>query len=667
LTKRDNNIPDLQALIRESATAYELAIAAHLGAERAARQHRSLKVKAIEAGRDAVNNWLEQEDDDRRTPVDMEAARVEMLMAAAEEVKRCAIVLRDRVALARERERGSAHVTAEVRLARFEEVQVPLVAMYLATAELRAALLRLAWAYADSEAWEPARRVLIHLRAEVSGVLQEEVEELLRLVYIKSASRERDKGDWEQARMLTEEAIAVVPADKTYIEMLRRIVLHEAQQLLPWDPSVARENVVACIETYGDDPRLSQFVLDATMRLADDALADGYFAYASEWLSSAVTYQDGRSRVHEWIRRHPAVGWLRGDATLLYEFGGHSKRIVDMTFTADGRQMISVDGTDAKTWTVVGTNAGSLSDTIPLPDTYAVSPAGLAVTQSGELRTASTAEFVAFISAHQGRRMAAHAFSRDGGLMAYSVREQSSFLETNRRGQPSEQDKVSAVLGSVHPETDSWSYQEALEAVEVGRARGNYPYMYPLKIRRMETVTITDVDSNAIPYYISLPEPTIRLSLAVSGDHRLIASFSSEGRVTVTDIESRATRFTFRTGLANTMHNPLIFSPGDDYLLLVVSSQWKSMAFIWELKSGREMVRQEIPGTIGSIDISPDQEIVALLGTEGTVRVFPLREPTAVSTVGTHGSVQHPRVKFSPDGTQLATCDDYAVRVWTLP
>ena len=205
--------------------------------------------------------------------------------------------------------------------------------------------------------------------------------------------------------------------------------------------------------------------------------------------------------------------------------------------------------------------------------------------------------------------------------------------------------------------------------MEVGRLSSrDSGYGYPLKIRRMEIVTITEVASNDILHYINLPEPSIGLSLAVSGDHRLIASFTSEGRVTVTDIELGATRFTFRPGPASNMHNPLVFSPGDDYLLLVKGeSPRQSIIFIWELKSGREMVRLQITGTIGSIDVSPDQAIVVLLDTNGTIRAFPLREPTAVYNVGAHGSVQHPCVKFSPDGTHLATCDDYSVRVWALP
>ena len=32
---------------------------------------------------------------------------------------------------------------------------------------------------------------------------------LLRSVFIEDASRERDQGNWEQARLLTEEALAV--------------------------------------------------------------------------------------------------------------------------------------------------------------------------------------------------------------------------------------------------------------------------------------------------------------------------------------------------------------------------------------------------------------------------------------------------------------------------
>lgn len=669
MTNRGNGIPDLQALIRQSANAYELAIAAHLRAERAARPVRAHKAKSIEAGEGVVSSWMEQEGDGREVPAQMEAARIEMLTAMADEVKRCAIVLLDRVALTHERERSIASVAAEVRRAVTEDTEVALAAVYLATVELHAALLRLARAYADSDAWESARRVLIPLHAEVSGVLQEEVEMLLRSVFIEDASRERDQGNWEQARLLTEEALAVTPADKIYIEMLRGTVLREARRLLPWDPATARANVLACIEAYGDDARLSQFVLDATIQLADDALADGYLAYASECLSAAATDPDGWSRVHEWIRRHPAVGWRRGDAALLYEFGGHSQRVIDMTFTANGHQILSIDGTDVKTWTVAGTDAGSLRDTIPLPGAYAVSPGGLTVTQNGELRTAQDAELVTFISTPQPGRIAALAFSRDGGLMAYSVREPSSFAEKMQREPPSDQLTVSAVLGLVHPDASSWRYQEALEAVEVGRAvTRNSVYGHPLKIRRMETVTVSGVASNGIFRYISLPEPSISLSLAVSGNHRLIASFTSEGTVTVTDIESGVTRFTFRPGPASHMHNPLVFSPGNDYLLLVKGeTARRSIVFIWEVKSGREMVKQAITGIIGAIDVSPDQAIVAVLDTDGTVRAFPLYEPTAVYDVGKHGSVQHPCVKFSPDGTQLATCDDYTVRVWALP
>ena len=466
---------------------------------------------------------------------------------------------------------------------------------------------------------------------------------LLRSVFIEDASRERDQGNWEQARLLTEEALAVTPADKIYIEMLRGTVLREARRLLPWDPATARANVLACIEAYGDDARLSQFVLDATIQLADDALADGYLAYASECLSAAATDPDGWSRVHEWIRRHPAVGWRRGDAALLYEFGGHSQRVIDMTFTANGHQILSIDGTDVKTWTVAGTDAGSLRDTIPLPGAYAVSPGGLTVTQNGELRTAQDAELVTFISTPQPGRIAALAFSRDGGLMAYSVREPSSFAEKMQREPPSDQLTVSAVLGLVHPDASSWRYQEALEAVEVGRAvTRNSVYGHPLKIRRMETVTVSGVASNGIFRYISLPEPSISLSLAVSGNHRLIASFTSEGTVTVTDIESGVTRFTFRPRPASHCTIRSIF-PGNDYLLLVKGeTARRSIVFIWEVKSGREMVKQAITGIIGAIDVSPDQAIVAVLDTDGTVRAFPLYEPTAVYDVGKHGSVQHP-------------------------
>lgn len=142
MTNRGNGIPDLQALILQSANAYELAIAAHLRAERAARPVRAHKAKSIEAGEGAVSSWMEQEGDGREVPAQMEAARIEMLTAMADEVKRCAIVLLDRVALAHERERSIASVASEMRRAVAEDTEVALAAVYLATVELHVALLR---------------------------------------------------------------------------------------------------------------------------------------------------------------------------------------------------------------------------------------------------------------------------------------------------------------------------------------------------------------------------------------------------------------------------------------------------------------------------------------------------------------------------------------------
>ena len=228
----------------------------------------------------------------------------------------------------------SDELTVQPHTATDEQAAAAFTAAATAAVDLHAALLKLATAHRESGDWERARGILIPLRATTDGALHDAATELLYATYLEQASAANAAAGWEKARQLIDSALELVPGGLTT------------------DPVLAAEFLQATGE--GVDAALAADRRDDAERL---------IGVARERLGA------DHPQVRRWTRR-PPLGWTGGQAACLQEFGGHSQPVQHAAFTADGEQLVSVDGSQLKRWRMPGTSGSGLLTTIVAPGAF---------------------------------------------------------------------------------------------------------------------------------------------------------------------------------------------------------------------------------------------------------------------------------------------------------
>lgn len=704
--KKDAGTASLRDIIQQAMTAYELAVIASARTERKAQHSYRQRLADIDTQERADHEAQDRIFKSQAGTAAAEATRVEALALLVEDLKKSAASLLELAALAHVRGFSAGPVEpVQAHAATDEETASAFTAAQVASVELRTAMLKLAEAYLDNCEWEQARRILTPLRTESGGAFLDEATTLLHASYLNEGASALASHNWEQARRQTEEALKLAPGNGAATRLLREISLQQARETLAGgDPHAARTEAIHWLEAHNNDADFQDVLLKATLRLADDAVAADRLADASKYLTSAVTYVGDPVPIRDWTRRDPMLAWMSGQASLLDEFGGHDQPVQALAFTSDGQSLISLDGVDAKAWSVSGTGHDRLPRTIPMPDAYGLTRnALLALNTAGELQSTQDGTRAGKIKINASGKISSLAFSANGILGAcatrravndYRFRSDSSGVSGFHAVAPEHRiyvpgssedriknDALAAQLSVCYMMRQSgnagkWTIEDAFSGeprnIDIRDSMGYIKSTeVEIEVNDICSYQVYELTSGRVLQDIKLKRSCLFLSLSLSSDGALVASLNPSGELIINDTDSGATRHTFEVRRSEGIHDMAGFSPSDDLIVVAQAHGWgrdsHSTLSAWEVATGRLAWSWETEGAVGAFAFSPNGRLIAALNTDGTIAAFDGKSQQAVSPIGFHGKAEFPSLAFSPDGSRLATSGDRTVKIWGLP
>ena len=397
----------------------------------------------------------------------------------------------------------------------------------------------------------------------------------------------------------------------------------------------------------------------------------------------ATASRDGTARLWEVASGQPVGEPLTG----------HTAAIWDLSFSPDGRLVAtaSVDGT-ARLWEVAsGQPVGEplTGHTAPLHG-VAFSPDGRLVATASDDGTARLWEVAS--GQPVGEPLTGHtdlvhgvAFSPDGGLVATASSDGTARLWEVASGQPVGEPLTGhtgvvfrvafspdgALLG-----TAGWDGTARLWDVDSGQPVGEPLAGHTDAIFGVafspdgallgtasfdRTARLWDVDSGQ-PVGEPLTGHTRPVNDVVfSPEGTELATVSNDGTARLWEV---ATRQPVGGVLADHTEpiSGVAFSP-DDMLLAVA----RGSVELWDIQ-GRKPVGDPFTEGINNVAVSPDGELLATAGIDGTARLWEVasRQPVGEPLTGHTGAIIE--VAFSPDGALLATAgiDDGTARLWEV-
>ena len=176
------------------------------------------------------------------------------------------------------------------------------------------------------------------------------------------------------------------------------------------------------------------------------------------------------------------------------------------------------------------------------------------------------------------------------------------------------------------------------------------------------TVWVWDAKSGKCLHWLRAHANMI-LEVNFSPDGATLASGSLDGTVRLWNPESGRCLKTL-SGYTNTIWS-LVYSPQDDVL---VSGGQDGMVRLWDLKHHRWLRELNQQGTVASVAVSPDGQMLAS-GTNHSETALSLWDLTHSQQLQSFMPITSPvrTVRFSPQGTWLASGnDDYTVSLWHI-
>jgi len=634
----------VRASIQQALSAYELAVATRLRAEREAAHAHGEHTRALTERERQATSDRQRDQQALHSVAAADASRIAVLAELAAQTADAAVRLLESSSLAHVRGVGDA-LTVQTHTATDEQAAAAFTAAATAAVDLHAALLKLATAHRESGDWERARGILIPLRSATAGPLHDAATELLYGTYLEQAAAANAAAGWEQARQLIDSALELVPGGLTT------------------DPVLAAEFLLATGQ--GVDAALAADRRDDAERLI--GVARGRLGA-------------DHPQVRRWTRR-PVLGWTGGQAACLQEFGGHSQPVKHAAFTADGEQLVSVDGSQLKRWRMPGTSGGGLLTTIAAPGASQLTGAArLAVTADGDLLSTDNGTVVSRIAGAAAGSVTSFASTRDGSAMAWAVREKDpsryvtlggsdgfTVVGSIGFGSASSADAPIATLFA----SGAIPRHVPLDAIRVGEARqGSHNMGRRAGLRLVDVVRMSSLTGEHGVVNVNPKALWLRLALSSAAD--FVAWLDPVGQVVITDIATRIVRHTFQSALSYGPDDTIAISPRDQ-LVVVTNARphsdnaWRSTVTAWEVATGRQVCSWEVGGVAGDIAISPDERLMGALNTAGVIGLYDIRAQSALRMVGYHGALESPCIAFSPDGSRLVTSGDRTIKVWGVP
>jgi WD40 repeat protein len=623
-------------MIQQAITAYELAVAtqARIASEAARNHKRRLKDLAAE---EAVDTGQRQDSHrERIATAEAEAERVATLSALATDLTESASALLDRAALAHVRGFGPGSTDVGPHIATDEQAAAAFTAAQLASVNVSGVLLKLAQEYLEGKDWARAQDVSACLPSGSAGPM-------------------------------VAEALAVN----------RAACLGEVREALSdGDPEAARSLAEAWLRAHRQDDEMAGLLLQAVTDLLVQAESSGDQRLVESEVTAVLQQHHADDQgLREVMRRHPQVAWRVGRGRILSELGTHRLPVRAVAFSADGRQLVSADETDVTTWDLgtVG-SAGSPVHTVALTGLRGLSPDGaLALGKDGILRRTSDGNQVRQIGA-----IAAHAFSSDSSLLAWTARDGNQWDYATMRGKmgSTEASRLYSLINEYYKPV----YQESPVEYKVeGAFPANQKAGYVSIARFIDSLRIAEIPSSQALRRVALDdEYCLFMDIDVSVGARKVGLLTPEGQVLVINLDSGVKIPLFKVNAAQSLLNCIAFSP-DGSLILVAqaftpatgarAADNRTAMTIWDISRGSVLWSWTTSRREGAIAFSPDGQLIATLAMDGTVSLFDVRAKQALPELGSggfHGALTSPCLAFSPDGSRLAASGYREVKVWGL-
>jgi WD40 repeat protein len=689
--KNDVSEASFRALIQQAIAAYERAAATSAKARRKAGRDHSQRLANLAAQEKAEAGQQEQMASGQQAVGSAEAERAEVIGSLADDLMESATRLLEHAALAYVRGFGPGSAgTLQPHTASDERVAAAFTTAQAASADLRSALLKLAEAHLDSRDWAQARKILNQLRSGPPGALAEEATDLLREVNLREIRQAIEGADPGQAVAQASAWLEAHQDDSDCRLLLlqatrkwREICILRAQEALAGgEPEKALKTAITWLGDHKEDSGFQDLLLQATFDLADAALAadDPDGALTSVALAGQRVGRD-HPRLRQWKRRRPPLVWRTGEAVLLREFGGHSRPVLDVAFSADGRHVVSIDGAEAKTWDVKALPRGALETTVSLPEAIALHPGGLlALDDNGLLRDTREGKQVRAIEIGSSGRIAAYAFSGDGSMIAWAKRDRNWHLNVSfNRGQYTARNPGRSELTDQQAQMiwQEYSRYMRFNAPKLSGGSSSTSTFISGGVQNVSfnfigSLHINESETGGLVCAVNMSLSHIFLDIALSKEKGLVATLDPAGDVVVTDITTAVTRHSLSFGQVPEPISAVDFSPDGELLVAAASYQDTSTAeqvtsaACWEMSSGSFAWSWKTTGEAHSFRFSPDGRLLAAIMRDGAIGFFDVRARKELPRIGGQAKLDFPCLAFSPDGCLLATGGDRMVRIWGL-
>lgn len=350
---------------------------------------------------------------------------------------------------------------------------------------------------------------------------------------------------------------------------------------------------------------------------------------------------------------------------------GHTRSVVSLTFSPDGRTLVTASGITAQLWDVVDRNVPTRVDTFPTGDLRGAgfgADSALVATggeQGMALWDRSDPEHLRRFdlpTAAPIDGISSLAVSGDGSTVALGAND-----GTFRVWDTSDRRAVANMGGPTWAEPDELRTSVAVDLTPDGRT---------LAVGTLGGLTMWDLTERTAPRRIGLPhghDLRAVTALAFSADGRVLGTGSADGSVTVWDMgDPLRPRRSETSPVGHTAAiSALAFAPDGRSL---ATASWDRSARLWDLGDplqprviGRPLAGQGV--YLRAVAFAPDARTLATAGGDGTVQLWDLTDREGPRRIGSplSSALGIPAVAFAPDGHTVSTASlDDTVTTWDL-
>jgi WD40 repeat protein len=180
-----------------------------------------------------------------------------------------------------------------------------------------------------------------------------------------------------------------------------------------------------------------------------------------------------------------------------------------------------------------------------------------------------------------------------------------------------------------------------------------------ISVPNRENVTLYDLAGTAPPKSLGPYDALFSPTFALSADGKTLI-WQGEGNLVVWDVPTATARGKFAAPESMLWAVAL-----DGQAKRIVGTPFDKTVLVWEVPSGKEILKISTPAQCYGAALSPDGRVVAGGGSDGGVTIWDVASGKAIRTLEHAGSIR--AVAFRPDGKVLASgSEGQVVKLWDV-